>query len=151
MQAACSGGTEQAGGSDPQTLTLASVDQGSVEDVVKAFEAANPGVHVRCTTSSADQYQQQIRTQLSSGTAPDVMSAWTGNGNPAATHVLAEPGYLRAVPRRRRRFAISLQPVASPPRLSGRASEHYSPPRLLRPRTRAHSPSTSRRDPHRCT
>ncbi|MFD7436023.1 ABC transporter substrate-binding protein [Streptomyces sp. NPDC059861] len=50
---------------------------------------------VRYTTSSADQYQQQIRTQLSSGTAPDVMSVWPGNGNPAATYVLAEPGYLR--------------------------------------------------------
>ena len=61
---------------------LASVDQGSVEDVVKAFEAANPGVKVNFTTSGADQYQQQIRTQLSSGTAPDVMSVWPGNGNP---------------------------------------------------------------------
>lgn len=83
------------GGDGPRTLTLASVDQGSVEAVVKAFEKANPGVDVRYTTSGADQYQQQIRTQLSSGTAPDVMSVWPGNGNPAATYVLAEPGYLR--------------------------------------------------------
>ncbi|MEU1183178.1 extracellular solute-binding protein [Streptomyces sp. NPDC005820] len=98
LLAACSGGTEagsggSAGGS--KTLTLASIDQGSVEDVVKAFEKANPGVKVRYTTSGADQYQQQIRTQLSSGTAPDVMSVWPGNGNPGATYVLAEPGYLR--------------------------------------------------------
>ncbi|WP_326795033.1 extracellular solute-binding protein [Streptomyces sp. NBC_01808] len=95
--AACSGGTEagSGGGDGPRTLTLASVDQGSVEAVVKAFEKANPGVDVRYTTSGADQYQQQIRTQLSSGTAPDVMSVWPGNGNPAATYVLAEPGYLR--------------------------------------------------------
>ncbi len=94
--AACSGGTEAGGsGGGSKTLTLASVDQGSVEDVVKAFEKANPGVKVRYTTSGADQYQQQIRTQLSSGTAPDVMSVWPGNGNPGATHVLAEPGYLR--------------------------------------------------------
>ncbi|MDQ0595940.1 raffinose/stachyose/melibiose transport system substrate-binding protein [Streptomyces canus] len=94
--AACSGGTragDSGGGS--KTLTLASVDQGSVEDVVKAFEKANPGVKVRYTTSGADQYQQQIRTQLSSGTAPDVMSVWPGNGNPGATVVLAKPGYLR--------------------------------------------------------
>ncbi|GAA3987593.1 ABC transporter substrate-binding protein [Streptomyces plumbiresistens] len=96
--AACSGGTKaDSGGSGggSTTLTLASVDQGSVEDVVKAFEKANPGVRVGYTTSGADQYQQQIRTQLSSGTAPDVMSVWPGNGNPGATHVLAEPGYLR--------------------------------------------------------
>uniref|UniRef100_A0AAU2AD24 Extracellular solute-binding protein n=1 Tax=Streptomyces sp. NBC_00093 TaxID=2975649 RepID=A0AAU2AD24_9ACTN len=96
--AACGGGTKagsEGGSGGSKTLTLASVDQGSVEDVVKAFEKANPGVKVRYTTSGADQYQQQIRTQLSSGTAPDVMSVWPGNGNPAATHVLAEPGYLR--------------------------------------------------------
>ena len=93
MVAACGGGTD-AGSGDGRTLTLASVDQGSVEEVVKAFEAANPGVTVRFTTSGADQYQQQIRTQLASGTAPDVMTVWPGNGNPAATHVLAKPGYL---------------------------------------------------------
>jgi len=93
--AACSSGTNSgSGGGDGKTLTLASVDQGSVEDVVKAFEAANPGVKVNFTTSGADQYQQQIRTQLASGTAPDVMTVWPGNGNPGATHVLAKHGYL---------------------------------------------------------
>jgi raffinose/stachyose/melibiose transport system substrate-binding protein len=92
--AACSSGTNAGSGADDKTLTLASVDQGSVEEVVKAFEAANPGVKVRYTTSGADQYQQQIRTQLASGTAPDVMTVWPGNGNPGATYVLAKPGYL---------------------------------------------------------
>ncbi|GAA1532225.1 extracellular solute-binding protein [Dactylosporangium maewongense] len=91
---ACSSGTNAGSGSDSNTLTLASVDQGSIEEVVKAFEAANPGVKVRYTTSGADQYQQQIRTQLASGTAPDVMTVWPGNGNPGATFVLAKPGYL---------------------------------------------------------
>src|SRR5689334_7403047 len=93
--AACSGGTNAASGSGTaKTLTVASVDQGSIEDVVKAFEAANPGVKVNLTTAGADQYQQQIRTQLASGTAPDVMTVWPGNGNPGATYVLAKPGYL---------------------------------------------------------
>ncbi|GIG90551.1 ABC transporter substrate-binding protein [Plantactinospora endophytica] len=95
LLAACSSGTNAgSGGGDGKTLTLASVDQGSIEDVVKAFEAANPGVKVNFTTSGADQYQQQIRTQLASGTAPDVMTVWPGNGNPGATYVLAKPGYL---------------------------------------------------------
>jgi ABC-type glycerol-3-phosphate transport system substrate-binding protein len=108
MLAACSAGVDTSPGAGPSSssdkggngnaddkiLTLASVDQGSVEDVVKAFEAANPGVKVRYTTSGADQYQQQIRTQLSSGTAPDVMTVWPGNGNPGATYVLAKSGYL---------------------------------------------------------
>jgi raffinose/stachyose/melibiose transport system substrate-binding protein len=97
LTAACSSGTNansDSGTGDNKTLTLASVDQGSIEDVVKAFEAANPGVKVNFTTSGADQYQAQIRTQLSSGTAPDVMTVWPGNGNPGATYVLAKPGYL---------------------------------------------------------
>jgi raffinose/stachyose/melibiose transport system substrate-binding protein len=94
--AACSGGTNAGAGSGSgsTTLTLASVDQGSVEDVVKAFEAANPGVTVRYTTGGADQYTQQIRTQLSSGTAPDVMTVWPGNGNATTTYVLAKSNYL---------------------------------------------------------
>ena len=98
LTAACSSGTNANSGSDSggdnKTLTLASVDQGSIEEVIKAFEAANPGVKVNFTTSGADQYQAQIRTQLSSGTAPDVMTVWPGNGNPGATYVLAKPGYL---------------------------------------------------------
>lgn len=97
LLAGCAGGTEAASDDSPegsQTLTLASVDQGSIEPVVAAFEKANPGVKVEFTTSAADQYQQQIRTQLASGTAPDVMSVWPGNGNPGATYVLAKPGYL---------------------------------------------------------
>jgi raffinose/stachyose/melibiose transport system substrate-binding protein len=93
---ACSSGTGSSSGSsgDNQTLTIASVDQGSIEKVVDAFKAANPGITVNLTTSGADQYQQQIRTQLSSGTAPDVMTVWPGNGNPGATYVIAKPGYL---------------------------------------------------------
>ncbi|SNY53491.1 extracellular solute-binding protein [Paractinoplanes atraurantiacus] len=94
LAAACSSGTGSSSSNDNKTLTLASVDQGSIEDVIKAFEAANPGVKVTFTTSGADQYQAQIRTQLSSGTAPDVMTVWPGNGNPGATYVLAKPGYL---------------------------------------------------------
>ena len=96
LLAACSSGTNSGNdsGGGTKTLTLASVDQGSIEQVVKAFEAANPGVKVNFTTSGADQYQQQIRTQLSSGTAPDVMTVWPGNGNPGATYVVAKPGYL---------------------------------------------------------
>src|SRR4030095_4460503 len=91
---ACSSGTNAGSGGDSNTLTLASVDQGSIEEVVKAFEAANPGVKVTLTPAGADQYQQQSWSQLASGTAPDVMTVWPGNGNPGATYVLSKPGYL---------------------------------------------------------
>src|SRR6185312_12476657 len=81
LLAACSSGTNSGStsGGDSKTLTIASVDQGSIEKVVDAFKAANPGVTVNLTTAGADQYQQQIRTQLASGTAPDVMTVWPGN------------------------------------------------------------------------
>jgi raffinose/stachyose/melibiose transport system substrate-binding protein len=102
--AACSGGTNAGSDSDSNTLTVASVDQGSLEDVVKAFEAANPGVKVNFTTGGADQYTQQIRTQLPAGTAPDVFTVWPGNGNAATTYVLAKAGYL---------LDLSSQPWAS--------------------------------------
>lgn len=94
MAAACSGGTNAASGGNSKTLSVFSVDQGSVEDVVKAFEAANPGVKVNLRVLAADAYQQQIRTQLSSGTAPDVFSVWPGNGNPGAVFVIGKAGYL---------------------------------------------------------
>src|SRR4051794_18492307 len=94
LVAACSGGTNAASGGDSSTLTIASVDQGSIEKVVDAFKAANPGVKVNLTTSGADQYHQQIRTQLSSDTAPDVMTVWPSNGNPGATYVLPKQAYL---------------------------------------------------------
>ncbi|WP_328472342.1 extracellular solute-binding protein [Actinoplanes sp. NBC_00393] len=96
LLAGCSGGTNSGSDGDENNtvLTIASVDQGSVEKVVEAFKAANPGITVNLTTSGADQYQQQIRTQLASGTAPDVMTVWPGNGNPGATYVIAKPGYL---------------------------------------------------------
>lgn len=94
--AACSSGTNaNSGSAGNKTLTIASVDQGSIEKVVEAFKAANPGITVNLTTAGADQLQQQLRTQLASGTAPDVMSVWPGNGNPGATYVLAKPGYLQ--------------------------------------------------------
>jgi raffinose/stachyose/melibiose transport system substrate-binding protein len=92
--AACSGGTNAGSDADSKTLSLFSVDQGSVEDVVKAFEAANPGVKVNYRVLAADAYQAQIRTQLSSGTAPDVFSVWPGNGNPGTVFVLGKSGYL---------------------------------------------------------
>jgi len=94
LLAACSSGPGSGAATGSKTLTIASVDQGSIEKVVEAFKAANPGVTVNLSTSGADQYHQQIRTQLSSGTAPDVMTVWPGNGNPGATYVLAKPGYL---------------------------------------------------------
>ncbi|MEZ7129023.1 extracellular solute-binding protein [Nonomuraea sp. AD125B] len=94
--AACStsGGGEAAAPSG-QVLTLAAAGQGPAEAAVKAFEKANPGVTVKTTFTEDDaSYQQQLRTQLSSGTAPDVFRMWPGGGNTMAVRDLGADGML---------------------------------------------------------
>ncbi|SEG85577.1 raffinose/stachyose/melibiose transport system substrate-binding protein [Thermomonospora echinospora] len=91
---ACSSGTNASGGSDTLRITAVATDRAGTEAVLKAFQAKNPGVKLTTSYSDTDQYQGTLRTQLSSGTAPDVFFAWPGNGNPAAIEVLAPTGYL---------------------------------------------------------
>ena len=88
---------------------------------------------VNFTTSGADQYQQQIRTQLASGTAPDVMTVWPGNGNPGATYVLAKPGYL---------LDLSDQPWAAQ---AARRRSRASPSTRARPTTPSSGSTASAR------
>lgn len=93
--AACStappGGTE----GDGKTLTLASGQQASVQPLLDAFIAANPGVTVNPVFVEADAaYIEQLRTQLSAGTAPDVFKVWPGGGDAGATRTLAADGML---------------------------------------------------------
>ncbi|MEV4173671.1 extracellular solute-binding protein [Nonomuraea sp. NPDC049709] len=94
---ACStsgGGTTSASSSD-KVLTLAAAGQGPAKAAVEAFQKANPGVTVRTSFTEDDaSYQQQLRTQLSSGTAPDVFRMWPGGGNTMAVRDLAADGML---------------------------------------------------------
>lgn len=97
--AACSGGGGTAGsggGGDGKTLTLAATtnEKAGLDVVIAKFKEANPGVEVTFTTSALDQYQTTTRTQLSSGTAPDVVFVWPGDGNPMATRVVAKGGFI---------------------------------------------------------
>ncbi|NUW41844.1 ABC transporter substrate-binding protein [Nonomuraea rhodomycinica] len=95
--AACStSGTGSAGAGGPgQVLTLAAAGQGPAKAAIEAFRKANPGVTVKTTFTEDDaSYQQQIRTQLSSGTAPDVFRLWPGGGNTMAVRDLGKDGML---------------------------------------------------------
>ena len=98
VTSACSSGTNASGGGGGAgtTLRVAAVatDRPGTEAVLKAFQAKNPGVKFTTSYSDTDQYQGTLRTQLSSGTAPDVFFAWPGNGNPGAIEVLAPTGYI---------------------------------------------------------
>lgn len=66
----------------------------ALDPLIADFEAANPGVTVIASYSDNQTYQAAIRTQLSSGTGPDVFTVWPGNGNPGSMEVLAPGGYL---------------------------------------------------------
>lgn len=93
--AACSSGTNAgAGGAKSLRVSAVATDRAGTEAAIKAFKQKNPGVEVTASYADTDQYQGTLRTQLSSGTAPDVFFAWPGNGNPGAIDVLAPTGYL---------------------------------------------------------
>lgn len=92
--AACSSGTGASSGEDGLRISAVATDRAGTEAVVKAFKQKNPGVEITTAYADTDQYQGTLRTQLSSGTAPDVFFAWPGNGNPGAIEVLAPTGYI---------------------------------------------------------
>lgn len=92
--AACSSDTAGSGGGDTLRVAANSTDRVPMDAVVEAFRQANPDIEVDVTYADTDQLQSTLRTQLSSGTAPDVFTVWPGNGNPAAVKVLEEGGYL---------------------------------------------------------
>lgn len=58
------------------------------------FEKENPGVTVNFTGLPYPQILTQINTQLVSGTAPDIMTVFPGEGNPITVQTLAKNNYL---------------------------------------------------------
>lgn len=96
LAAACSSGTGASDEGDGQSLRISAVatDRAGMQAVLKKFKQDHPDVTFQTSYSDTDQYQSTIRTQLSSGTAPDVFFVWPGNGNPGAMEVLAPTGYI---------------------------------------------------------
>lgn len=66
----------------------------ALDPLIEQFEKAYPDVTVNASYADNQPYQAAIRTQLSSGTAPDLFTVWPGNGNPGAMEVLAPGGFL---------------------------------------------------------
>jgi len=97
--AACSSNAPGASGGnsgDANTLTVSGInnEQQALTAVIEKFKAENPGVDVKATFSALDQYQTTTRTQLSSGTASDIVYVWPGDGNPMAMKTLAAGNFL---------------------------------------------------------
>ena len=94
----CGGGNEAQGG-DGGTLTLAATsnEKAALDVVVPAFEEANPDIDVEYTTSGLDEYQTTTRTQLSSGTASDIVFVWPGTGNPMTVDTVGSGGFVEDI------------------------------------------------------
>lgn len=94
--AACSGGSGGSGASGAVTLTISATTyfQPVLPAVISDFEASHPGVKVTATYSPSSNYSQLIGTQLSNGTAADIISVSPGSGNAESLATLGKQGYL---------------------------------------------------------
>src|SRR5687768_10744954 len=88
-------GVRRATAQDSVSLELDFLTPESVmQPLVDAYTEQNPNVEFKTTYAMADQYQAAARTELTSGTAADVMCVWPGNGNAMALFVLAPGGFV---------------------------------------------------------
>jgi raffinose/stachyose/melibiose transport system substrate-binding protein len=88
-------GLRRAAAQDSVSLELDFLTPESVmQPLVDAYTEQNPNVEIGTTYAMADQYQAAVRTELTSGTAADIMCVWPGNGNAMALFQLAPGGFL---------------------------------------------------------
>jgi raffinose/stachyose/melibiose transport system substrate-binding protein len=95
------GGTSGAEQSDgvidgPLRVAVPTSQGPAVTAVAEAFMQKYPDVQVDVATANTDQYQQTTRTQLASGTAPDVLYVWAGSGNSMSLSTVGRGGRLLA-------------------------------------------------------
>jgi raffinose/stachyose/melibiose transport system substrate-binding protein len=65
------------------------------QPAVQRFMQQFPSVNVRAEFAATDQIQTTTRVQLTSRTAPDIITVWPGNGNPLAVQQIAPAGFLQ--------------------------------------------------------
>lgn len=92
--AACSTSDNNAGDENTLTIFWKGSEKPGIDAVVAAFKEANPGVDVVVSTADVEQYQATLRTQLSAGSAADVIFTWPARGNSATISEVAPGGYL---------------------------------------------------------
>ncbi|MBX9718861.1 MAG: extracellular solute-binding protein, partial [Microbacteriaceae bacterium] len=83
----------QTNNNEARTLTVATDFPERIEGLVSAFEEANPGVTVQ-VESGGSSYEDFIRTQISAGSAPDVIRVFPGKAGALSVGVLDEAGVL---------------------------------------------------------
>lgn len=82
------------GGSGELTVFWKGSEEAGIQAVVAAYAGENPDIDVIVSTADVEQYQSTLRTQLSSGSATDVVFVWPADGNPAALRQIAPGGFL---------------------------------------------------------
>jgi len=92
--AACASGAGSSSTANTLRVAVSAGDQAAMEAVVAAFKQEHPDVTIKAEYLGTEAYHAAIRTQLSAGTAWDVMFVWPGNGNPSALQVLQPYDYL---------------------------------------------------------
>ena len=98
--AACSrfiGGAGQgssSGGGGSLRVATTGINPEPIQVFIGAFKDKNPDTKVSLTNADTDKFQTTLRTQLSSGTAPDVFFVWPGNGNAMALEQVGPAGYI---------------------------------------------------------
>lgn len=88
------GGSGASGGDDSVSIFWKGSEKAGIDAAVAAYKKANPDAKVTVTTADVEQYQATLRTQLSAGTAADVVFVWPAGGNPAALREIAKGGFL---------------------------------------------------------
>lgn len=69
-------------------------EKAGIDAVVAAYQEANPDVQVVVSTADTAQYQAALRTQLSTGTAGDIVYVWPADGNTGAIEQLSAGDFL---------------------------------------------------------
>lgn len=95
----CSG-KEEASGGDGESVTIeywqyhykSKVDL--MDELIKEFEAANPGIKVKQTTFPYDQYNEKVATLVPAGRGPDVINLYYG-----WVPKYVDSGYLQPLPK----------------------------------------------------
>lgn len=96
--AACSNTSSDSSSGGKATITWAVLNGTTVADkVIAAFEKKYPNIKVTATSTNTDTYQTLMRTQLSAGTAPDILSVFPGAGSAMSMLTLAKAGLLMDV------------------------------------------------------
>lgn len=90
--AGCSTGGGADGG-DENVLTIGTNGGNAMKGIIADFEAAHEGVTVK-VQDSPENYQQVTATQLTGGTAPDVLQVYPGTGNNVSVKIAGDKGFL---------------------------------------------------------